>query len=369
MKQTRVAIVGAGGQIGPHLLRHLPETDGIEAVGICRNDITAGPLRYRGLNVRCGSLSLNARELIGDCDVVVNCASASATPGVARKEDRAVLDALFSTDSDAAIIHVSSVAVYGSSIVRGRSTFERPNADSDYAASKLFLERYARKRALESKHALTIVRLGHVYGAEQWLSRYILDNSHREGWGLAADGASLSNAIHVRNVAAALRRLILRPEPGSTFNLFDYPQSTWRQVSNWNTEAAEMPQARNLDRDRSDLESRYYRDIATAGLPLRIAREVSRWTRSAPASLLVACPSLKVVAARVLARMQSESLDRRALKFMGGTRSWTPGMAPMLTGFMVSDEAPGIALDFNPERSFKDAEAVRVWYKSYSQPG
>lgn len=44
-------------------------------------------------------------------------------------------------------------------------------------------------------------------------------------------------------------------------------------------------------------------------------------------------------------------------------------MAPMLTGFMVSDEAPGIALDFNPERSFKDAEAVRVWYKSYSQPG
>src|SRR5579863_1495849 len=130
MTKLRAAVIGAGGQIGRTLLSRLAADPSIEVRGICRNELTAAPLRLAGFDVRCGAVSdgEGARKLLGDCDVVINCSATNALPGTARRDGRAVVDGVLGVRGPRRLIHFSSVAVYGTCIT-DKNRFDDPSPD------------------------------------------------------------------------------------------------------------------------------------------------------------------------------------------------------------------------------------------------
>ena len=178
----KVALVGAGGQVGPYLLEYLSEDPQLSLLGICRNAVTAGPLRLAGFKIECGEIAdpAVAADLLGDCDVVANLAAGSGTSlAEARAQDQAVLRSLVRLSGRKKIIHFSSVGVYGTCLVEGRNTFQRPRPDWSYGKDKLRLEHYLRGLMRYSRHSVVTLRLGHVYGVSQWVSRWVLTTTSR----------------------------------------------------------------------------------------------------------------------------------------------------------------------------------------------
>jgi nucleoside-diphosphate-sugar epimerase len=371
MMPIQVAIVGAGGAVGSKLLAYLGGDTASCLRGVCRNEVTAGPLRIAGFDVRCGDVTdvQAAQELLGDCDLVVNCAAASGNPGQARAQDEALLRALSGLPGKRRFIHFSSVGVYGTCVTAGRNTFERPSPDWPYGRDKLHLERYLTRRMVSSAHECIILRMGHVYGAGLWLSRAILEMMEEPEFRLPFDGRLPSNAIHVRNVAAAVRTLIRKwAEPG-LYNLFDAPVRTWREVFDWNSAAVHSLPVTGLEADPSERSASYFRRCAASPLGRRLASEAMAWAGSLPGSLVSACPSVKDLGARLLVSLRSAPFARRVqFAYSGIMARDDPRPNVPVRPWLVSDGAPGRQLSYSGELGPEDAEALARWYFRYRNP-
>src|SRR5207244_6874113 len=132
----------------------------------------------------------------------------SGMPAHARAANEALIAAIAATAGRRRIIHFSSVAVYGTCIQQGRNTFARPRPDSVYGVDKLRVEADLCRRVRRSAHSAAVLRMGHVYGAGQWLSRFVLAALHEPDRRLPFAGRLPANAIHVENVAAAIIQLL-----------------------------------------------------------------------------------------------------------------------------------------------------------------
>jgi len=373
MSTLRVGIVGAGGQVGPTLLSYLSGDPRIQVFGICRNEISAGPLRMEGHDIRCGSVTdpTTAADLLGDCDVIVNCSATSGTPARKSVAERSMLRALCGLPGRKRLIHFSSVAAYGGCIDARHNTFAHPRPDQPYGRHKLDLERYLWRRLRASAHEAVVLRLGHVYGAGQWLSRFVLDAARDPRFRLPCDGRLPSNAVHVRNVGAALRGLILEWPQAGTYNLFDAPATTWRHVFDWNTNAVGVLPVAAMGDEESEWVAAHYRRQATRPLGARLASEVGSWVRTLPGSFISACPAAKTLGILTLAALRQEWLERRLLK-RHKVRAAKVGAAaaviPVLDSWLLSEGAPGPQLAYRGEIDVDDATAVAAWYRRYAEP-
>jgi nucleoside-diphosphate-sugar epimerase len=371
MSALRVAVIGAGGQIGQTLLGRLASEPTIDVRGICRNELTAAPLRLKGFDIRCGAVSdaSAAQKLLGDCDVLVNCASATALPGTARTEERGIVRGLLSVRGPRRLIHFSSLAVYGTCIT-AKARFEHPQPDYPYGREKLNLETYLRATAARSHvraREIVILRMGHVYGAEQWVSRFVFDHMQKAGWRLPFDGRHASNAIHVKNVASAVRTLALEHQTG-VFNLFDSPQSTWRDVFDWNTKAVGAPRVPGLDDAASEKLRQHFGRIAEAPA-LELLRQVTAWGKSLPMSLASSSQQVRFVVMGLLAAVQSPKLEAHVSKrFVAGQLAGRS--APLLVEqpWIFSQQAPGPCVEFPAEVTADDARDVARWRDGYASP-
>ncbi|MBV9950193.1 MAG: NAD(P)-dependent oxidoreductase [Myxococcales bacterium] len=367
MSNLRVAIVGAGGNIGRTLLERLRADESLRVRGICRNELTAAPLRLAGFDVRCGDVSdaRQATALVGDCDVVVNCASAAALPGTARREERAVVRGLLGVKGPRRLLHFSSVAAYGTCITE-RNTFERPRPDHPFGRDKLDLERFLARHAPADRQVV-VLRMGHVYGAEQWVSRFVLDQLGT-GWRLPYDGRFASNAVHVANAAAAVRSLLTSDQVG-TFNLFDSPQSTWREVFDWNTNAIGARPVAGLDDATSDAVRDHFGRISRE--PARqLLREVGAWARGLPISLASSSQQVRFLAMGLLSTLQSTKLEQHVVKRFFGGHLDRRGPSPLLVGesWSVSQPAPGPCVVYARAVNADDVRAAARWHEGYASP-
>jgi len=340
----------------------------MRVVGVTRNALTAAPLRAAGFEVRCGNVLVDVerKDLLSDADVVVNCASASSLWGQSRIEDRGTIEAALA--GAARVVHFSSVAVYSSCVDPARNTFASPRPDSPYGRDKLNLERYATRRARDLRRRLVVLRMGHVYGAEQWVSRFVLDRAGTD-FRLPFDGSRPSNAVHVANVASAVCTLVRDEHADGTFNLFDPGQSTWRQVFDWNTRAANLPAVPALDAGISEaLRALYARKAGTAR-PVAIAREVTGWAKSLPMSLVAASPGLRDLAMTTLSALRMPPLEQRLLDAYGKASVRRIVEAPAVKEpFLFAEGAPGEAVRYRAEVSAADAEAVARWHRAIAMP-
>ena len=365
---TRIAIIGAGGQVGSRLLKHLSEDPRFVVWGVCRNEITAAPLRMDGLDVRVGSIVDKPQELAGNADVVLNCAAASGMPLSARVENERVLAALCILSGKRRLVHFSSVAVYGWCINARHSTFERPRPNWVYGDDKLHLEHFFAARLQSTPHQAVVLRMGHVYGAGQWLSKSAFTMAADPDRRLAFDGALSSNAIHVRNVAAAVAALVSDWKPG-TYNLLNAPASTWREVFDWHTAALGIPPVPGLDEAQSRAAAEYHLSRAAISPWAKLKSEGMAWFRSLPSAFANACPSSKQILLSQVTRWRASAMERRLLLEYTRTSAGSASTGPAVSEpWLLSDGIPGPQLEYRPAVSEQDVRELLLWYRRYASP-
>ena len=115
MGKIKVGVTGAAGQVGSVIVRRMLEFSEIETIAICRNSINAGVVHFSapGCDIRVGSITEkdSAQKLLGDCDVIVNCALAmiSGRPKESRLLNTAMIDNFSRIKKLKSLIHLGHV--------------------------------------------------------------------------------------------------------------------------------------------------------------------------------------------------------------------------------------------------------------------
>ncbi len=221
-----VLVLGGGGFIGARVAQALAETQSYRPILGLRRSSAPGPgLEGRVCDAR--DRSALARALDG-VDVVVNCIGGAppvmveATRNVCAVARRAV---------PRRIVHVSSIAIYGSAT--GAITEATPLAApaSGYGLAKRACEAMIEEYVRDGGEAV-ILRPSCVQGpgSELWTSRMArLLRAHRIGdLGPAGDGTC--NLIYIEDLAAAVIAAIALPDAhAEKFNLSDPAPLTWNE--------------------------------------------------------------------------------------------------------------------------------------------
>lgn len=371
-----IAIVGAAGQVGRRLLRTLAVQPDTRVFGITRNPMSAAPLLADGFDIRVGSVADAGRALLDGADVVVNAALEIDRPKRARLRNEALIAGILTHARSALVVHFSSIAVYGSCVDAAFSTFEHPRPDATYGREKLRLERVATSMARRRGQPLIVLRLGHVYGSGQGLSREIFDVLRDRTWGLPFDGALPSNAVHVDRLAHAIPEIAVGAHGQTILNAIDNPVRTWRMLYDMHAEGADKPAADALPSDVSERLRAEHRRMAARSLPGRVARQTRQWARELPLKSLAGVTAVRQAMEATLVALPigvEEFVDRRYLVFSAAqhlalAQRPAAGEPPP---WYYSDAILGPSLPAaadTPERRDAEIARLREWYASWSRP-
>ncbi|MDD5302615.1 MAG: NAD-dependent epimerase/dehydratase family protein [Elusimicrobia bacterium] len=251
-----MAILGANGQIGTVLCREWLRSSVIRPVAIVRNRLAEAVLRVRlggDLEIRRGSVAetKDTLRLLEGCESVVNCSYASSGGfRGSRLANEASISAVLGTQSVRRLVQLSSVAVYGAS-QDGSSTFERPRPTNSYGREKLAHEKFSISAAKTDSGRLTIVRVGHVYGAEQVMSRFILESISDRRFRLPDLEGEGSNCVSLRAMVSGLQRAVIEEASSGIFNLVDNPNRGWRDIFAWHADSVGLPIPDRLTREQT----------------------------------------------------------------------------------------------------------------------
>ena len=372
-----IAIVGAAGQVGRGLLAALAR-EGQPTFGITRNDMAAAPLLADGYDIRVGSVAdaTRGRELLSGADVVVNAALEIDRPKRARARNEALISALLDHAPRAVIVHLSSVAVYGSCVDASVSTFERPRPDATYGREKLHLERYALEAAQRLGRTLVILRLGHVYGPGQGISKEIFDVLSEDRWALPFGGELPSNAVHIDHLAAAIPGLSSGAPGGRVINAIDNPQRTWRTLYDMHAQAAGYAAAASMGAAESRRLQDRFRRRARMGLAERVPAEIASWVRQLPLKSLADVTAVRQATEAALLALppQVERLVDRKYAVVSARHHVGAATATAAQGappWYYSEAIPGPGLQATFEtaaRTTQQIEALRRWHAAWAAP-
>lgn len=223
----RIVIIGAGGQVGSEVALMLTQVAGVEVVPIIRTRSGSAFLRYHGIPVVHGDItdpSVGARTLSG-ADVVANFALAGGTPGQARKQNDNIARAIFEHSNPlTANVFFSTLAVHGDFDAAGRRRM------TAYGDLKRRNERLVTTLARRRRRTAYILRLGHVAGTYQALSRFCRDELLSPPV-VVPNLERLANVTHTVTIADALVAIgSKRSGPPGLYDVVNVPQWTWRQV-------------------------------------------------------------------------------------------------------------------------------------------
>jgi len=376
---TRIGVTGATGQVGSRLLRHL-RAGGFDVVAAVRNPLGAAlcDAIAADCDIRVGSLVPDEGQphLLDDCDVIINCAieSAGGIPRQAYTRNRALVDGLLKAKSLKWLVHFSTVAVYGELITKAADELRarrRPQPGSEYGRSKLFVERYASRKARVRGVRYTAIRLGHVYGAGIARSREIIELAQTPGFELPFGGQLPSNAIHADNVGAAIVRLLKEGAEQEVYGLCEASR-TWRDVFDWHTACLGLPPVH----DMPAADSAARRESILRQSPVR---EAMAWLRGLPIKSLVRSPAMFDLALRTLVKTPASitkavsDINRRT-----GARGHIARANAVsdrdVAALYLSDGMPGPFLELPPAAAdglgsdMERARELREWHELWRRP-
>jgi len=370
---TRIAILGASGQIGLALLRRLGRQPQLDVTGICRSTLSATRVVQAGGEVLVPSASSPAElaRCLANFDLVVNCALPSQGPAGNARANEALAQALAGVGPATSVLHLSSVAVYGNAFVAGITSFKRPCPEDRYGREKLSMERRLRQLAGERGVRLWICRLGHVWGPELNWSRILLTLAADPDFRLPFDGMKPSNAIYIDNLAAAVGELARRRPRPQTWNLLDDPQRSWRELLDLHGQAAGRLPVASMPAAESAARYAQLNQGRGRGLAARLVVDLGLWLKSLPSSLIASSPALQALAETALARTKSDELESRlkALYWRAVARQRLHGVSPPgPLACMASDAVPGPSLEYSGAALGVDLIALATYADALSQP-
>ncbi len=220
----RILVLGADGFIGRRLVAALGASDWAVPVAAGRRPRPPDPAHPVERVVLDATDRTGLANAMQGVDGVVNCVAGDAATIVANAR------ALFGSATEGGtprIVHLSSMAVYGSAV--GTVDEDAPLKDDQgaYGAAKTEAERLA-----AAAPDVVVLRPGCVYGADspQWTVRiagWLAD--HRIG-DLGANGDGWCNLVHVDDVVQAVGLALRTPAAaGHAFNLAMAAPPTWNE--------------------------------------------------------------------------------------------------------------------------------------------
>jgi nucleoside-diphosphate-sugar epimerase len=224
---TKVALIGANGQVGAELCLLLAQRPEVDLVAVCRNKSGSAFLRWQGVACRHGRVAdpIDAARILADCDVIVNSALATGTPAEIRHAEQGIIHNIFAyAKSSATIVHFSTQSVYGDP--RPNRRIRRRNA---YARAKLASERRVEAEQRAFRKPTYVLRLGHVCGTMQEIS-HTIRGSIRQGAVVLPSTDCSSNTVYTAAIAAAILQIMRGGVRPGTYDLMNTPLWTWRQV-------------------------------------------------------------------------------------------------------------------------------------------
>lgn len=258
----RILVLGADGFIGRRVVAALARSDWACPVAVGRRERPAAPGVTR---LCCDATDESAlARALADADGVVNCV-ASAPETMVRGAEILFRAALARAP---AIVHFSSMAVYGSAEGDLDESAPLSGDVGAYAAAKVETERHAARYP-----NAVVLRPGCVYGpgSQQWSGRIARWLLARRIGDLGAGGDGCANLVHVADVATATLEALRRPETrGRAYNLAMADAPDWNEYFFRFAKAlGAVPVARRSER-RMALEAKL---IAP---PLKIAEVLAR---------------------------------------------------------------------------------------------
>ncbi len=377
----RVAITGAGGQVGSQLIARIAACQSsVEMVAVCRNAFAAKRLSAARCEVRTGSLldPESAHKALKDCDTVIHCAL--SWDNLTRRDS--VNLRMIRTIAQTGVrrlVFMSTVAVYSNCIQSGINTYADPCPDTDYGRDKVLCEREVTRLFSAPGRQGFVLRLGHVYGPCLLWSRRILALARDRRFKLPFDGRLSSNAVRIDRIRDALVALLGGDIAAGVFNLTDDPNRSWREVFDWHIQACGLPQVAGLgDAESRDLRSHYI-GLKRMGLE-RAFGEIAGAMVAAAGQMAGASQLLKAAGKRVMGWMpgrMEQALRGRHLRLIVardlgaviGPELWEPSLA-----ILFSDPVPGpcfsgavqSAATAPAERDLR--ESLFRWYAQWTSP-
>lgn len=372
----RIAIVGAAGQVGSAIMRRLSKREDLTIFGVTRNEFSALPLRHQGFEMRVGSVTENesCRRLLDSSNMVINAALHIGLPKASRTINQSIIRNLIQESGAEIVVHLSSVAVYGSCLDGSYSTFENPRGDSTYAREKLGIEWYAASIAEQTGARLAVLRLGHVYGPGQGYSKQIFADLQSPEWSLPFNGELPSNTVHVERLADAIPSLYKTSDRTSLMNAVNGPQKTWREIYDLHSRAAGLPPAAAMPLAKSSWQREAHKKVSRRSTLGRTNCDIIQWFRSLPLSVLTDARGVREAMDTVMLKAP-EGFERKVYqkyqKFAAGQRirsTLATTVPPMYfcdaaPGPNLLSRMPGSGADFETEE-----ERLAQWYASFAAP-
>jgi len=257
MSATRIAVIGANGQVGSEislLLRMLPD---VEIVPISRSVHGSSLLRRCGFDCRHGSIDspAAARDLLGDCDVVLDFALPTGTVTQMQKDaDNIICSAMAGGTQMRQYIYMSTMSVYR---LQPDQPFYRR-----YGAIKRFAEKCAWRHGRRHGKEVYVLRLAQVHGELQAVTRKIRQEM-RPGEVSVPDGPS--NTVFVFSIAEAVDQIRRGNVQPSTYTLVSNPAWSWADIHrHYAAEAGIVPEIVTHPAPSRALEFRSLRNLVAA---------------------------------------------------------------------------------------------------------
>jgi nucleoside-diphosphate-sugar epimerase len=221
--QKSILVLGANGFIGKEVVTALAATGWATPIlGVRRPDARPNGLEQRVVDATQPESVAGA---IRGVSAVVDCVAGGADTIVA--SSKALFAAAGRADTPVRIMHLSSMAVYGSAVGTVDESAPLRGDLGPYSEAKIAAEQLARA------YPRTVVfRPGCVFGptSPQWSVRFARLLLSRRLGDLGPAGDGCCNLVHVGDVAGAIVHALERPESdGQVFNLATPEPPTWNE--------------------------------------------------------------------------------------------------------------------------------------------
>jgi len=215
-----------------------------------------------------------------------------------------------------------------------------------------------------------ILRVGHAYGADLLWSESIFDLIKKEGFRLPFDGQLPSNAVWITNLIAGIRELLIDEPVQATLNVVDNPQTSWRDIFDFHSQASGNCAVESLHQSESERLFWERKRWAETGMTERLVRETLRWAMHLPASYFASVPTFKAMSQWAVARIGSERLDAKlwavySKRFTSGTKANATPDFPLI---FISEHVPGPCLSYKGKSPAESMASLQAWHEAISTP-
>jgi dTDP-4-dehydrorhamnose reductase len=225
LNKTRIAILGANGQVGSELAMLMYLSEDVHPVAVARSSYSLAPLHLLGIECHVANNDTVLADVLRSCGAAVELVHPWMSDIGAMR--RAISDRLRLIDgalpAGAPMIYGSTQAVYRLDPSMPRFTL--------YGSTKRHAERELERICRRRGRPLCILRLGQVNGAMQGATLSVMKLLQRHDRVRVPDIPSFT--VFVTSIEETVRRFVAGEVPQGTYSMISDPAWSYAELAKW----------------------------------------------------------------------------------------------------------------------------------------